>query len=112
MPQSSDAYHSFINTVITGETYNIIWSSGMDFTHLAVRSSSYFTKDDFGYVLRFPYFSTRESYEINRLVGTKLMQTYINIGKAPDPKVCNNGDWYNDRTNKLFYLCVSGKNAR
>lgn len=63
-------------------------------------------------MLRFPYYSNRESYEINRLVGIKLVQPYTNIGKRPDPKICNNGDWWNDKDNKYFYLCMSGKNTK
>lgn len=26
--------------------------------------------------------------------------------------MCNQGDWFNDRTNKLFFLCLSGKNKK
>lgn len=37
---------------------------------------------------------------------------YAAVTDKPDPNNCENGQWFNDRTNKLFYICLSGKNKK
>lgn len=78
---------------------------------MSIRPSLQFTENDMGVVLRFNYSAIRETFEVNRQISKKLYDAYTNIGKRPDPKTCLNGEWWNDRDNSFFYVCVSGKNT-
>jgi len=102
--------YSWATPLATGYTYNIHFNFGIDFEHIAIRPSSYFTPNDLGIVLRFNYTAVRESFSVGRLFNNSLTVNYVNIGKQPDPKTCSNGEWFNDKAQKNFYVCLSGKN--
>jgi G8 domain len=61
-------------------------------------------------VLRFNYTAARESFVVGRYFNKSLTTVYTNVGMPPDANSCSNGDWWNDKTNKHFYICFSGKN--
>jgi hypothetical protein len=108
--KSKDTSLSFASSLATGQTYNIHFKQGIDWEHIAIRPSQQFKPTDKGYVLRFNYTASRESFVVGRLLGVNVTSQYTNIGAQPDPNSCANGEWWNDKTNRYFYICFSGKN--
>jgi len=72
--------------------------------------SPYFKLEDKGIVLRFNYTENRETFDIYRKIGYYYPLKYDPILTIPDPEKCDNGQWFNDQTEKLFFLCLSGRN--
>jgi hypothetical protein len=65
---------------ITGNTYGIWWGSGLDFTNMAVSSTSLFSSEDKGIVFKFNYTLNRETYYVGPIVGGKPL-TALNYVK-------------------------------
>ena len=51
-----DKKFAYAVPMATGRIYNIWWLSGLDFDHLAVDSSKFFTSDDDAIILKFNYY--------------------------------------------------------
>lgn len=52
---SCDIAYSYVTPLVTGYTYSVHWNRGIDFQHLNIQASSYFTPEDKGIVFRFNY---------------------------------------------------------
>jgi hypothetical protein len=101
---------SYASPFVTGYMYNIHFDEGIDFATLGIMASQYFTVEDLGVILRFNYTLYRETFDIYTKVGTTLGATpFADIGSKPLVATCNMGDFHNDLTNKLLYICISGK---
>lgn len=111
--KSNDVKFSFASVFATGFTYNVHFKFGAsDPLSMGLFASPYFAPEDKAVVLRFNYSANRETFDIFRNIGGKFTLNYTNISTIPDTNTCNQGDWYNDKTNKLFYICLSGKNKK
>lgn len=91
--------------------YNLHWRYGIDFKFMGIQPSPYWTSDDKSVVLRFNYTAVREKYLVKRIVHGTVDEekVYDELSARPDPNTCLNGQTFNDKDNKLFYLCISGK---
>jgi hypothetical protein len=47
--------HTWSLPFITGQIYQIWWGTGMDFSHLAISSTTLFTPNDPGVIFKFNY---------------------------------------------------------
>jgi hypothetical protein len=102
---------SFGSFFATGFAYNIHWKFGAsDPLSMGIVASEYFNTTDEAVILRFNYSANRETFDIYRNTDGDNTANYTNVSTIPDTTVCNEGNWFNDRTNKLFYFCASGKN--
>jgi hypothetical protein len=112
---------------ITGNIYAIWWGSGLDFTNVAISSTSLFTSNDNGVIFKFNYTINRETYHVGPMRGGQPFTTlnfipeYVAEGNSSSPSydpyldltVCENGDWYHNNDNssfRMFTVCQSGKN--
>jgi hypothetical protein len=97
---------------VMGNTYNVWWNQGIDFTHMAIAPSLYFNSSDpAGLVLRFNYTENRELFEIANMISGTLQLPYVSAQATTlDPASCSIGDYYHDATNRHLHVCVTGKN--
>ncbi|CAK63336.1 unnamed protein product (macronuclear) [Paramecium tetraurelia] len=111
--KSHDVKQSFASIFATGFTYNVHFKFGAsDPLSMGIFASPYFNQNDDAVILRFNYSANRETFDIMRNIGGKFPVNYTKLEQIPNTKTCNQGDWFNDRTNKLFFLCLSGKNKK
>ncbi|CAK63318.1 unnamed protein product (macronuclear) [Paramecium tetraurelia] len=111
--KSKDVKFSFASVFATGFTYNVHFKFGAsDPLSMGIFGSPYFNQNDDAVILRFNYSANRETFDIMRNIGGQFPVNYTKLEQIPNTKTCNQGDWFNDRTNKLFFLCLSGKNKK
>lgn len=92
--KSKDLKNSFATPLATGFTYNVHWRMGLNWEHLAVQPSQFFTEADKGYVIKFNYTDNREYFDILRLQGGSISFNYSEpkmLSSPPDPDTCENG---------------------
>jgi hypothetical protein len=106
-----DKAQAWASPFALGYTYNVWWNFGIDFTHMSVVPSVYFSDTEPGLLFRFNYTETRELFEITQMVSGTLQLPLIEPTLSlPDINTCNAGDYYHDNTNRYLYVCVSGRN--
>jgi len=54
---------------VTGQIYAIWWGSGIDFTNMAISSTSLFAATDQGVLFKFNYTTNRELYSVGPIIG-------------------------------------------
>ncbi|CAD8161606.1 unnamed protein product [Paramecium octaurelia] len=111
--KNPDGVASFVSVFATGYIYNVHFKFGAsDPLSMGIFSSPYFTEVDKAVILRFNYSANRETFDIMRHIDKTFPITYNELESIPDTNQCNQGDWFNDKSNKLFFLCLSGKNKK
>lgn len=60
---------------ITGQTYQVWWGSGIDFSHMSAVSSRTYSPSDAGVIFKFNYTLNREIFEVGPMRGGKLLQS-------------------------------------
>ena len=65
---------------LTGQTYNIWWDLGIDFSQMAIFTTPYFPSDDKGIIFKFNYSQSRETFHVGPLRGQLKLSSfnYIN----------------------------------
>lgn len=86
---------------------------------MLIQTSKYYDASDPNLVLRFNYSETRELFEIKKFESNKVISDYKQLTDVSafmnpatfklDAATCNYGDWLHDPNNKLFYVCINGK---
>lgn len=97
---------------VTGYSYNIHWQDGsLDFTHMNIYPTNYWSPDDKGVVLRFNYSEIREDFNISVWKFNNEMKPVNKKTDLLDPVTnnYNNADYYHIIDKKYFYIGINGK---
>ena len=57
---------------VSGHTYSVWWSTGIDWTSITADPSFYFDQADDGFIIRFNYTTHRELFDIGHLIAGSL----------------------------------------
>jgi hypothetical protein len=103
---------------VTGNIYQIWWGSGLDFSHLAISTSTFYSPSDAGVVFKFNYTLNRELYFVGPMRGGNKLQSIDYIPEdsnfsSLNPATCRNGEFYHnndDSSLRMLTICQSGKN--
>lgn len=94
-----------------GRVYNIWWLTGLDYTHLSIDVSQFFTDADPAIVFRFNYTQNREFFEIGHFVNGQvegnLTEPFIN--QTLDETNCEIGDYMHDVDNQYLTVCATNR---
>lgn len=109
--------HAWSLPYLAGNTYNIWWGTGIDFSHMAIYTSPNFADADPGIIFKFNYTENRELFEVGTFSGGAKKLTNLDyFTEDPtylDPATCDNGDYFHDNSEgpqRMMQICQSGKN--
>jgi len=95
---------------VSGYTYSVFWSTGLDWTSLTVNPSFYFRSTDDAFILRFNYTTSRELFDIGKILAGRMQTPLLTAqGNMLTYSACQFGDYYLDAGNQFLFVCVSGK---
>lgn len=115
MEPSKEMKFTYSLPFLTGRIYNIWWGTGLNFNHMAMVTSNFYTSTDKAILFKFNYTQNRELFEIGplrqgRAFNNSLIKTAIS--QPLDAASCGNGDYYHNNADdkRVLELCASGKN--
>ena len=95
---------------VSGYTYSVYWSTGIDFNSITMNPSFYFKSTDDAFLIRFNYTTHRELFDIGHILAGKLQTPLLTAqGNMLTYSSCSFGDYYLDVANQFLFVCVSGK---
>lgn len=71
---SEDGINSYVAILPTDYSFNVHWNTGIDWSHLLIYPSYESQPEDKSIVLRIPYFSEKEIFDVNRFVAENPMK--------------------------------------
>lgn len=95
---------------VSGYTYSVYWSTGIDWTSITMNPSFYFKSTDDAFIIRFNYTTHRELFDIGHILAGKLQTPLLTAqGNMLTYSSCSFGDYYLDVSKQFLFVCVSGK---
>lgn len=108
---SHDIQFSYCLPFLQGQYYNVHWGTGINFTHLSLGLSRYWSETD-AIVLRLNSSGSLSEYLVRKYYTEKLILNQLQRNSLISPTDCSNGEYYFDFEFQYLFVCVSGRNKQ
>jgi hypothetical protein len=88
---------------VAGQIYQVWWGSGIDFSHIALSTTTLYTPTDAGVIFKFGYVANRELFNVGAMRGAvplaagSYMAEDINSGLL-NANTCINGQYFHNNS--------------